>query len=77
MLEVESYNYDTEKQKLYGIEVVKTEVDRSNAVSTECEMITDLSSDKKTVKEILKRLVENKVTPICVVNVLEDIIGIN
>lgn len=77
MIEVNGYNYETEQQKLYGIQVIKTEVDRTNKINTETELIPDLSSNKDTVKGILKRLVESKVTPICLMSVLQDIVGIN
>jgi len=74
MLEVDSCNFDLERQKLYGIQVVKTERDYSKKTSTETELIPELSPNKEEVKEILKKLILNKVTPICLVNVLEDIV---
>lgn len=77
MIEVNGYSYELEQQRLYGIQVIKTEIDEANKINTETELIPDVSSNKDTVKGIIEKLVENKVTPICLMNVLEDIVGIN
>lgn len=77
LLEVEGFNYYTDCQRVYGIQVVKTEVDRFNKINTETELIPDLSTDKENVRDILKKLIEHKVTPIALRNVLEDIVGVH
>ena len=57
---------------VYGIQVIKTEVDRFSSVVTEIELVPNISSDKEGVKEILDKLIRNKVTPVALHDVLED-----
>lgn len=77
MLEVDGYNQEYEKQRVYGIQIVKTEVDESNKIFTETELVPDLCSDKENVRGLIQKLIKNKVTPISLHNVLEDTIGIH
>ncbi len=76
MLEVDGYNPEIDQQRVYGIQIVKTEVDRTNKINTETQLIPDISTNKESVKSILQKLIVHKVTPIALYNVLEDIIGV-
>ncbi|MGE5328729.1 MAG: DUF6514 family protein [Deltaproteobacteria bacterium] len=72
LIESDSSNQKSDKLNVYGIEIIKTEVDKSNSVKTEFELVPNISSDKEGVKEILDKLVRYKVTPIALHDVLED-----
>ncbi len=76
MLEVDGYNFEEGRQKVYGIQVVKTEVDNNNRIHTETELVPDISPDKEAVREIIQKLIKNKVTPVSLQDVLEDTIGV-
>lgn len=77
ILEVNGYSGLEENQRVYGIQIVKTEIDQNDKIKIETELIPDLSTNKEGVKNIIKKLIEHKVTPVSLYNVLEDIIGIN
>jgi len=72
IIETDALSRNDSELNLYGIQVVKKEVDKFNSVLTETELVTDISSDKEGVKEILDKLVRNKVTPVALHDVLED-----
>jgi len=72
LIESELSNQRNDNLNVYGIQVIKTEVDRSNSVVTEIELVTNISSDREGVKEILDKLVRNKVTPVALHDVLDD-----
>lgn len=76
LLEVEDSNKCQDRNKVYGIQIIKTEVGKYNTVNTETELIPNISPDKEGVKGILDKLIRNKVTPIALHNVIEDIIGV-
>ncbi len=60
-----------EKNKKYGIEIVKTEY-IGNDMKVENKMIKYLSNNEQKIDEILKILKENEVTPIAVQDVICD-----
>jgi len=72
IIETDTLRQNNNELNLYGIQVVKTEVDKLNSVVTETELVPNISSDKEGVKEILDKLVRNKVTPVALHDVLED-----
>ncbi len=76
MLEVDGYSCEEQTQKVYGIQIVKTEVDKNNKIHTDTELVPDISPDKETVKAIIQKLIKNKVTPVSLHDVLEDTIGV-
>ena len=55
----------------FGINVVKTEYIKNN-IKVEDKNLQHISSDEKTIEEILCLLKENEVTPIAVEDVLND-----
>ena len=59
-------DFEGGKITVYGIEVSKNH--------EEIKSIIDISSDKNKAQEILHTLAENTVTPISLIDVLEDII---
>lgn len=77
LLEVDGYSFEEERQRVYGVQIVKTELDEASKINTETELIPDLSTNKENVKEILRKLIEHRVTPVGLYNVLEDIIGVH
>ncbi|MGE5474220.1 MAG: DUF6514 family protein [Ignavibacteriales bacterium] len=72
LIKSDASNQSNDNSNIYGIEVIKTEVNMSNSVITEVERVPNISSDKEGVIEILDKLVKNKVTPIALHDVLED-----
>lgn len=62
----------TKKQKAkFGIHVVKTEYKKDN-IKIEDKKLQYISSDEKTIEEILSMLKENEVTPVILEDVLND-----
>jgi len=76
MLEVQSCNQEVE-QPSYGIQITKTQVDSSNNLDTETELIPDISTNREEVRSILQKLVKNKVTPVGLFNIIEDFVGVH
>lgn len=72
LIESGSPSQRNDSSNVYGIQVIKTEVDMLNSVATEIERVPNISSDKEGVIEILDKLVKNKVTPVALHDVLED-----
>lgn len=72
LIESEVPIQDNNSLNVYGIQVVKTEMDKSNSVIRECEFVPNISPDKDGVKKILDKLIRNKVTPIALHDVLDD-----
>lgn len=60
------------QDKVYGVEIVKKNVNEK----VEREIIKDLSCCRKNTENILNKLVNNTVTPVCLSHILDDIIGV-
>lgn len=59
-------------ESVYGIEIMKTEY-IDNIGRTENEIIKKITTNEKTVDEILKILKKNEVTPVTLKEILEDL----
>ncbi len=75
-LEYYTIKQTNEKKDVYGIEVIKKEF-RSNGIDTEISSINDISDSSKKVIDIINTLKLNKVTPIGLNDVLEDLLKAN
>ena len=72
LTESELHDFDEMAGKtVYGVEIVKFTEDNK----TEVKSFLNLSSCKKSVKEILDKLADNTVTPIALEFVLDDLLG--
>lgn len=60
-------------QKIFGIEVIKTEYIDGN-VKVESKEIKDITNDEQRENEILDLLKRNEVTPVGLQDVLEDLL---
>ena len=74
-IELEYYKTKEEhnKQMIYGIEVVKKEY-REKGIDIEANNVANLSDCTNKVEEIIDTLKRYKVTPVCLHDVIEDII---
>lgn len=64
-----------ENEKIYGIEIVKTEYKNGNVV-VETKELNNLTNKAEEQENILELLKNNEVTPIGVDDVLEDLLKI-
>ena len=74
-IQLEYYTFKETKDKIntYGIEVIKKEYSK-NGIDTESSSRNDISYSSQKVIEIINTLKENKVTPIGLNDVLEDLL---
>lgn len=63
---------DVDHEKLYGIEIVKIVDD----VKMENKLVKNLFCCKEETQKVLKKLVDNTVTPMGMLYVLDDMLGI-
>jgi hypothetical protein len=74
LLESDGHYYENENYKMYGIEIIKNELDNQHSAVIESNAIYDISMNKDAVSEILNKLVSNQVTPIGLHPILEDML---
>jgi len=74
-IELEYYKVKNEynKQAVYGIEVVKREY-KIEGVNMEVNNVIGVSDSINRVEEIIDKLKKHKVTPVCLNDVVEDIL---
>lgn len=63
--------------KTYGAEVVKTVVGKNQKINIENKIVHDISTSEQYVKQLIGKFAYHKVTPITLVSVLEDILGMD
>lgn len=72
LLETDPCDIDTKTgEKFYGIEILK----RTEEKKYECEMIRNFSNSETSTKNLLEILATNKVTPVTLPFVMDDILG--
>ena len=72
LLESDISDFDTiTGEKFYGIEILK----RTEEKKYECEMIRNFSNSEISTKNLLEILATNKVTPVTLPFVMDDILG--
>ena len=69
-------NTENENKLKYGVEVEKTEYRKEGTIS-ERGVIESLTNNEDEIKEILKILMKNEVTPVGLKDVIEEIFGKN
>ncbi len=62
--------------KSYGIEIIKKEYTNNDGTYMENIAINDICCSEKNVKIIINKLVDYRVTPITVTDVIEDMVGV-
>jgi len=74
-IELEYYRVKNEhnNKAVYGIEVVKKEY-KKEGVNVEASNITNVTNSKNKAEEIINCLKKHKVTPVCLNDVVEDIL---
>jgi hypothetical protein len=60
--------------KSYGIEIIKKEYGYDNDIAMENSIVRDIFICEKKIKEFIEKLIYNRVTPITLNNVVEDMI---
>ena len=75
-LEYYTFKEIKEDKEAYGIKVIKKEYD-INGINTETSSRNDISYSSQKVIKIINTLKENKVTPIGLNDVLEDLLKAN
>ena len=77
LIELEYYktytNTEEKRKTIYGVEVIKKE-HFPNEVIEESKMIDLLTVDEPTIDKIIKKLQDNKVTPIGLPDVISDML---
>ena len=73
-IKVEYYKLKDEKNKKYGIEIIKKEYKNQN-IETEKAEIESLSKDEEKIERMLELLERNEVTPISIGEIIEDFFG--
>ena len=64
---------ESNSDKIYGIGITK-KCTSNDEVSIEQKEINHITEQEKEVKQLLKILLKNKVTPICLKDVLQDFV---
>ena len=59
----------------YGVEICKCQKDSDGVIHKEYRKVFDVFCTKKEAEEILEKLARNTVTPISLLDVLENLIG--
>lgn len=72
-INLEYYLLTNEKTDLFGIEVLKREKDMYGLENIETEIVADYDEDINRMKKLIGLLGENKVTPISLNEVLQEI----
>ncbi len=72
-INLEYYLLSNEQTDLFGIEVLKRERDTFGLENIETEIVQDYNEDINQTKKIIGILGENKVTPIALSEVLQEI----
>ncbi|NLK97849.1 MAG: hypothetical protein GX272_07185 [Epulopiscium sp.] len=70
LLEKESKN---SLSKTYGIEIVKKCMHFGETIYTETDQIDSLTHEKESAQEIINKLIANTVTPISMLNIIDDL----
>ena len=65
--------YKTKNSRNYGIEVVK-KIQKENKIIVERESIKNISTDETTTDRIINILMQNKVTPVTLKDVVTDLL---
>lgn len=73
-IKVEYYKLENEKEKTYGIEIIKKEY-KSIGTKVEKEEIKSLSKDECKIERMLELFKKNEVTPISAGEIIEDFFG--
>ena len=73
-IKVEYYKLENEKEKTYGIEIIKKEY-RSIGTKVEKEELKSLSKDECKIERMLELFKKNEVTPITAGEIAEDFFG--
>lgn len=61
-----------EGKKAYGIEIVKSD----GKGNYESEMVKNIYNCRESTRSLLDKLAENTVTPVCLLEILDDMIGV-
>jgi len=61
-----------EESKKYGVEIVKKRVEHEE-VKVENKIINNIYSEEKDMSNLLEKLINNKVTPITLEDIIEDL----
>ena len=75
-LEYYSTKEEDDEKTIYGIEVVKKEY-KEDGIDVEANNVTNLSNNTNRIEEIINTLKKHKVTPMCLNDVVEDILYTN
>lgn len=59
----------------YGVEIVKSSKGEGNVVYREYRKVFDIFCSQKEAEKVLEKLANNTVTPVCLLDVLENLIG--
>ncbi|NLZ80964.1 MAG: hypothetical protein GX913_04075 [Clostridiales bacterium] len=63
-----------EKETLYGIQIIKCQREERE-MQKEVEAITGISYSRKLVEQIITSLMDNTVTPMCMLEIVDDYIA--
>lgn len=72
-INLEYYLLFNEEKDVFGIEVLKKEINSLGLESIETEIIPDYNEDQEITKRVISILGENKVTPIVLNEILQEI----
>lgn len=73
-IKVEYYKLKDEKNKKYGIEIIKTEY-KNKHIDIEKQELNSLSRNENKIEKILELFKKNEVTPISAIEIIEDFFG--
>ena len=73
-IKVEYYKLQNEKEKTYGIEIIKKEY-KCKSIEIEKEEIKSLSKDECEIERMLELFEKNEVTPVSAREIIEDFFG--
>lgn len=59
----------------YGVEIVKCSKGKDNTICREYRKVFDIFCTQREAEDVLEKLARNTVTPVCLLDVLENMIG--
>ena len=74
LLENELQSIPSQKEKIYGVEIIKKHGNYEKYLFTESDQVKDLTNNKEAAEYIINTLIANKVTPISMMHIMDDLL---
>lgn len=74
LIETEIFRSNGHTQTIYGVEIVKKNQMFDRDITVESDMVDGVFETKEHAEEVINTLIGNSVTPVSLVNVIDDLL---